>query len=191
MAGTVHERVLAAEMLVVLGAQTADALSGAYPSGPTSTGTDATSNQSTGAKLPDPGRYFAAVVVYLSLAAVAMFGEKPGRLAGAFGGVAALAILLAPTKASKAAGKPSPLIMSVLNYANQIMSGGVGGVGTGGSGTGASTPTTGPNSPAGLIEGAQGTVNAFAAGHAGTAGSAGTSSLSPISPTNLAPPLGQ
>lgn len=173
MAGTVHERVLAAEMLVVMSAQTADALSGA------SGGTFS---------LPDPSRYFAAIIVYASLAAVAMFGEKPGRLAGAFGGVAALAILLAPTKASKASGKNTPLIMSVLNYANQIMSGGVGGVGGTGSGSSGSSSSSTPP-VAGTIIGAQGTVNAFAAGHAGTAGSAGTSHLSPISPTNVAPPF--
>lgn len=110
MAGSPYERVLAAEMLVVVGAQTADALS----------------NSSSGQfKIPDPSRYIATVVVFAALSAVAMFGEKAGRLASTFGGVAALAILLAPTSASKKAGNPQPLAMSVLNYVNQLIVGGV------------------------------------------------------------------
>ena len=105
-----HERTLAAELLVVMFAQTTDALSGA------STGTFA---------LPDPSRYFASMIVFTMLAGAAMFGEHAGKLAATFGGVATLAILLAPTKKSEAAGKPEPLAMSVFNYFTQIMSGGV------------------------------------------------------------------
>ena len=113
MAGTPHERTLAAEMLLCMGAQTADALSDAY------TGTFA---------LPDPSRYFATVIVFAMLSGAAMFGERAGRLAATFGGVATLAILLAPTKASVKAGTPEPLAMRVLGYFAQVMGGGVQGV---------------------------------------------------------------
>jgi hypothetical protein len=104
MAGSVHERILAAEMVAVMGIETADAL-----------------YSSTGGSfaLPSPSQYFATMVVYAMLAGVAMFGEKPGRLAGAFGGVAALAILLAPRKG----GKP-PFIIGALDYFNSLMTGG-------------------------------------------------------------------
>jgi hypothetical protein len=109
MAGSPQERVLAAELLVVMGVETADALSGAY----------------TGSfSLPSPSRYFATVVVYLMLAGMAMFGEKPARLATSFGGVAALAILIAPTKASVAANKPQAVVVSALNYFAQMISAG-------------------------------------------------------------------
>jgi hypothetical protein len=105
MAGSPEERVIAAELLVVMGVTTADALSGA----------------STGKfSLPDPSRYFATVIVFTMLAAAAMFGPKSGRLAAQFGGVASLAILIAPTKKT---GKP--LILSALTYFNQLMVGGV------------------------------------------------------------------
>jgi hypothetical protein len=96
-------------MLTVMGVQTMDALSGA------NTGTFT---------MPDPSRYFATLIVYAVLAGMAMFGEKPGKLAGALGGVAALAILLAPTKASVAAGTPKPLALSALTYLNQVITGG-------------------------------------------------------------------
>ena len=113
MAGTPHERTLAAEMLLCMGAQTADALSDAH------VGTFA---------LPDPSRYFATVIVFTMLSGAAMFGERAGRLAATFGGVATLAILLAPTKASVKAGTPEPLAMRVIGYFAQIMGGGVQGV---------------------------------------------------------------
>ncbi len=109
MAGSPQERVLAAELLVVMGVQTADALSGAY----------------TGKfQFPNPSRYFASIVVYLMLAAAAMFGEKPARLAATFGGVAALTILLAPTKRSVEAGKPEAVAVSAIGYLAQLVSGG-------------------------------------------------------------------
>lgn len=86
-----HERVLAAEWLAVMAIETLDALSGA----------------TTGKfKLPSPSRYFATMIVYLMLGAAAMFGEKPGKLAAAFGGVAALTIVAAPRKD----GGPSPVL---------------------------------------------------------------------------------
>ena len=160
MAGTPHERVLAAEMIVCVGAQTADALSDAYD------GTFA---------LPDPSRYFATVIVFAMLSGAAMFGERAGRLASTFGGVATLAILLAPTKASTKAGKPEPLAMRVLGYFAQVMGGG----------TQRPTGLT-PSTPA-----PQGTIGSqVIAGGGGQLGTPGKApSLTPISPTNLAPPL--
>ena len=104
MAGSNYERILAAEWLVVMATETLDALSQA---------------SETQFALPTPSVYFATMVVYLMLAAVAMFGERPGRLAAAFGGVAGLAILLAPT--SK--GKRSPVV-GALGYFAQLMKSG-------------------------------------------------------------------
>jgi hypothetical protein len=83
VAGSNHERILAAEWLAVMSVQTLNALA---------------ASSSSGFGLPDPSRYFATMVVYLMLAAVAMFGDKPGQLAAAFGGVAALTIVAAPGK---------------------------------------------------------------------------------------------
>lgn len=149
------EKLLAAELMVVLGVETMDALSGA------NTGTFS---------LPNPSQYFATLVVFLVLSGVAAFGEKPARLASAFGGLAALTILMAPTKASKAAGHPEPLILSAFDYLTQIINGGtlgqqdtssgtlpnigLGGVGAAvaggaaslGGSTGGSNPTGGSNS---------------------------------------------
>jgi len=94
------EKVLGAEWLSVMVVQTGDALAGSQ----------------SGFSLPNPSRYFAAMIVYFSLAAVAMFGEKPAKFAAAFGGLAALGMLLAP---SKAGGKP--VIMSFLDYVTGLM----------------------------------------------------------------------
>lgn len=101
MAGSNHERVLAAEWLVVMAIETLDALSGAGGGK---------------FKLPNPSRYFATMVVYLMLAGAAMFGENAGRLAAAFGGVAALTITLIPVKGQ------APII-GALNYFDQLMGG--------------------------------------------------------------------
>jgi hypothetical protein len=120
MAGSSHERILAAEMLVVMGVETADALSGA---------------SSGSFTLPDPSRYFATLIAYGVLAGVAMFGEKAGKLASALGGVAALAILMAPAKST---GKP--LVLSVITYFDQIITGGTQGP-PGSSGAGATIGT--------------------------------------------------
>lgn len=98
------ERVLAAEWIVVVLVQTGDAL--------------ASPNRGSlgGPKLPNPSRYFASMIAYLFLAGLALFGRGPAKIAGAIGGVAALAILLAPsTKGGK------PLIVSFLSYLNAIM----------------------------------------------------------------------
>lgn len=101
MAGSQHERVLAAEWLVLMGVETMDALA----------------NSSGGKfKLPSPSRYFAAMVVFLMLAGVAMFGTKAGRLASAFGGVATLAIVAAPG----AKGKTSP-VLGALKYIDGLL----------------------------------------------------------------------
>jgi hypothetical protein len=103
MAGSNHERILAAEWLAVMGTQTLDALS----------------SSSGGFALPDPSRYFATMVVFVMLAMVAMFGEKPGKLAAAFGGVAALAIVVAPGKN----GGKSPVV-GALGYFSSLMKSG-------------------------------------------------------------------
>jgi len=104
MAGSNYERILAAEWLVVMATETLDALG------------QSTETQFT---LPTPSVYFATMVVYLMLAAVAMFGERPGRLAAAFGGVAGLAILIAPT--SK--GKRAPVVGALAYFAQLMKSG--------------------------------------------------------------------
>jgi hypothetical protein len=101
-----------------MSAQTVDALSG---------------SGGGGFSLPDPSRYFAAIIVYMSLAAVAMFGDKPGKLAAGFGGVAALAMLIAPTKRT---GKP--LAMSLTDFFTQVIEGGLQ------KPTGSSAPAAGP-----------------------------------------------
>lgn len=109
MAGTIHEKALAAEVIGVLVVETADALSGA------NTGTF---------KLPDPSRYFATVIVFMMLAGAAMFGEKPGKLAATFGGVAAIGMIATPSKATGRAP-----VMGLLAYFNQLWTGGVQGSG--------------------------------------------------------------
>lgn len=100
MAGSHYERVLGAEWVAMMTIQTADALAGS----------------GSGFALPNPARYFATMIVFLSLAGVAMFGEKPGRLAAAFGGVALLAFSLAPTKKG---GKP--VILRAIDYFTALL----------------------------------------------------------------------
>ena len=103
MPGSTHERILAAEWLAVMAVETLDALAGA---------------DSGSFALPDPARYFATMVVFLMLAAAAMFGEQPGKLAAAFGGVAGLAIVLSPGKEKQAP------VVGMLNYFSKLMAGG-------------------------------------------------------------------
>jgi len=106
MAGGPYERLLAAEMLTVMGAETLDSLSGA----------------STGSfNLPDPSRSFATVVVFMMLSGVAMFGEKAGKLAAQFGGVAALGMLMTPSKVTGRAP-----VAGMLAYFSQMIGGGGG-----------------------------------------------------------------
>jgi hypothetical protein len=78
---TAGERLIASEWIAVMVVQTGDAL-----------------GESSGDQfsLPEPNRYWAAMAAYLMLAGMALFGEGPARLAGALGGVAAVAIMLAP-----------------------------------------------------------------------------------------------
>jgi hypothetical protein len=104
MAGSNYERILAAEWLVVMAAETLDSLSGTAGGAPFS--------------LPDPSKYFATMVVFLMLSAVAMFGESAGKLAAAFGGVAGAAILLTPSSNGK-----SPVVGAV-TYFGDLFAGG-------------------------------------------------------------------
>jgi hypothetical protein len=108
MAVASGERLVAVEWIVVVLVQTGDALAspGRGPLG--------------GIKLPNPSRYIASMVAYLMLAALALFGPRAAKMAGAIGGVAALAILMAPAEKG---GKP--LILSFFNYVNALMVGGV------------------------------------------------------------------
>ena len=85
MPGSTHERILAAEWLAVMAVETLDALSGAD---------SAPSRSRPGAVL----RHHGGV---LMLAAAAMFGEQPGKLAAAFGGVAGLAIVFPRARRSR------------------------------------------------------------------------------------------
>lgn len=116
-----YEKVLAAEWLVVMGVETADAFG---------------NSRGDRLVLPSPSRYFATMVVFLALAGVAMFGESPAKLAAAFGGVAGLTILLTPVGgASLAPGaKNAPLkpgakvgqapVIGALKYISGLMSSG-------------------------------------------------------------------
>lgn len=108
MAGSSYEKVLAAEWLAVMAIETGDAL--------------AKSGGKSTLSLPNPAQYMATMIVFLSLAGVAMFGEHAGKLAAAFGGVAAIAILLVPM----GKGKNSPLV-GFLAYVNALMTGNAGG----------------------------------------------------------------
>lgn len=102
---TSAERIVAAEWLAVMVLLTADALAGVsvqstsltaitYPrgSGPPPGGWPRSAGPSKG--LPSPDRYFAVMIVYLTLAALAMFG-RTARPAAAFGALVALAFVLA------------------------------------------------------------------------------------------------
>lgn len=134
MAGSSYEKVLAAEWLAVMAIETGDAL--------------AKSGGKSTLSLPNPAQYMATMIVFLSLAGVAMFGEHAGKLAAAFGGVAAIAILLVPM----GKGKNSPLV-GFLAYVNALMTGNAGGFKAKAK---ASTPITGSVAPS-QNQGAAGT----------------------------------
>ena len=109
MASTHGEKLLAAEWLGVVALLTGDAL------GQSSGGSKIT--------LPQPSRYFASMVVYLMLAALAAAGEKTARLAGALGGVALLTIALAPSDITKPPGPGNrPLVIRFLAWLSAVMS---------------------------------------------------------------------
>ena len=111
MAGSPEERILAGEMLLVMTLETIDALSGA---------------QSGKVKLPNPARYVSTMAVFLMLAAATMFGPGPAKIAARFGGLATLAILLAPTKnPTTGALTGDPIALSFIKYIGQITGGGV------------------------------------------------------------------
>lgn len=112
------ERVLAAEWTVMVLVITGDAIG-------------------NGGTPPAPSQYVATVVVYAMLAALSMFGSKASRLAGAFGGVAAIAILLAPGK-----GQSKPLVVRFFNWVTALMGGAFGGgaISGAGAGSGSSAP---------------------------------------------------
>ncbi len=110
MAST-YEKALGAELVVVMAIQTLDALAGDT--------IDPDTGSVEGTTLPDPARYVATVIVFAMLAAVAMFGDKPGKLAAQFGGVAALAIIVAP-----GVGGKTPPIIGALGWMNQMILGG-------------------------------------------------------------------
>jgi hypothetical protein len=82
------EKVLALELLGFVAIQTGDAL---YTSGQSGQ-----KGQLGGPTLPNPSQYFAGLIVFTMLAAVAAFSERWGRFAGAFGGLALLALALRP-----------------------------------------------------------------------------------------------
>lgn len=100
-----YEKLIGAEWLAVMMIETGDALGTSGPSGKFN--------------LPSPSRYFATMIVYLGLAGAAMFGDRIARGAAMFGGVAALAIAMAPNKKG---GKP--VILSFIDYLTQMINGG-------------------------------------------------------------------
>lgn len=101
MAGSHYEKILAAEWLAIMGIETADALG----------------NSSSGKlTLPSPSRYFATMLVFFALAAAAMFGDKAGKLAAAFGGVAMIGMSLAPSKPGG-----TPVVLSAINYFTEMI----------------------------------------------------------------------
>lgn len=117
------ERALAAELVVVLLAQTADAFAQAGPAGDTAkTGTWPSGKPSF---WPQPARYVASVLAYLGLAGLAMFGDRAARLAMALGGVVALAILASPPNPSAPVGPGNEsLILRALGWVTQLEQGG-------------------------------------------------------------------
>jgi hypothetical protein len=90
--------------------QTLDALSGDT--------VDPDTGKVQGSTLPDPSRYVATVIVFAMLAAAAMF-ESTAKLAAAFGGVAAVAIVVAP-----GAGGKTPPVVGALAWFNRMITGG-------------------------------------------------------------------
>ena len=140
-----YEKALGAEWLVALVIETADALVG-VGTPKWSGGTKPAANPTgSGFKLPNPSQYFATMIVFLMLAAASMFGEKPGKLAAAFGGVTVLGIAMVP---SKVTGKP--VILSLTAYVGQLLTGGSQGQAADTGGTGDYVP---PNLPLGHLGG--------------------------------------
>src|SRR5580692_416660 len=112
MAVSQGERLIGVEWIVVVLMMTGDALAGG-PQG-----------QLGGAKLPSPSRYFGAMIAYLMLAGVALFGEGAAKVASRLGGVAMLAIMLAPPNIGQPIGPGNrPLLLRFLNLLNSYLIG--------------------------------------------------------------------
>jgi len=110
MAVSQGERLLGVEWIIVVLMMTGDSLAGGAQ------------GQLGGGKLPQPSRYFGAMIAYLMLAGLALFGPGAAKIAGRLGGVAALAIILAPPDLSKPIGPGNrPLVMRFLNLLNSYL----------------------------------------------------------------------
>ncbi len=114
MAGTVQEKALAAEWLVVVLVEAGDAFNR------TSTYTAPTGARRL--KMPPPSRFIATMVVYMMLAAAALFGEAPGKVAAGLGGLVALTLVLVPPNPKALPGKGNePAIVSFFQWLDKMM----------------------------------------------------------------------
>jgi hypothetical protein len=153
MAGTPGERLIAAEWLAVMVVQTGDAFG------------ESNNDQFT---LPEPSRYWASIAAYLMLAGLALFGEGPARLAGALGGVAALAILLAPPQIGEPISSTNqPLIVRFFGYLAKMYQTGPAGPGSLAVNSAAQTAGQGV---AAISKGAQAAVGSTTPGSLGPGG---------------------
>jgi hypothetical protein len=171
------ERLVAIEWLTIVFVMTGDALASSQrgPQG--------------GPKLPQPARYFAAMVAYLMLAGLSAFGPNAAKLASRLGGLAALAFLLAPPNPTQAIGPGNrPLIMRFLAWLNAVEVGGFisqpaqaqtqSGIGSNG-GTGVASPS-GAGSSTALPGAAPGSV--ISTGTLGLPGGGGPTQIFPAGP---------
>jgi len=80
------------------------------------------SSGGTHPKLPSPARFFAAMIVYLFLAGVSLFGPNAAKVASRFGALVALVMALAPPTPSQPIGPGNrPLIIRFLNLLNSYL----------------------------------------------------------------------
>lgn len=115
MAGTVHEKALAAEWLAVILIEVGDSFNQAKT-------TTTTQSGSSRLKLPPPSRFMATMFVYLMLAAAALFGENPGKVAAGLGGLVALTLVLAPPHPKTKIGPGNqPPVVSFFQWIDKML----------------------------------------------------------------------
>lgn len=102
---TQGERLLGGEWIAVLVVITGDQLGQNTPGGPGSF------------KLVNPSRYFATVVVYLFLAALALVNDRTAKFAATFGALVMGVVLLTPTNPGQPIGPGNrPLVVRFFNW---------------------------------------------------------------------------
>lgn len=113
MAVSSGERLIGVEWVLITMLQAGDAIA---------SGGQKNAEGVTSPKLPSPSRFFAAMIAYLMLAGVALFGPNAAKVASRLGALAALAMMLAPPDLSKPIGQGNrPLIMRFLNLLNSYL----------------------------------------------------------------------